>query len=405
MKKYNFIYIALARWDGPYASTAWAIAQELAVEHNVFYIENPYTLKDMAANFTKKYMRKRMLALIFGLSKYHKPFKNKNLIVVTPMVILPINWLKNNSIYRLLNRLNNSLMYLCIKQTISKYKLDSYISFNSFNPFYGLFFPEKFNPTQRIYQSVDAIEQSAYLQKHGTYWENEYVKCSDFTITTSSKLKEKLQAFNNNVHLVPNAADISLFKTVRYKSFNLPDDIKHIGSEKKVIGYIGNICHRIDYALLLKIAKQYSNCILLMVGPLNTENAMLKELKSLKNVIFTGAKPLNELPDYLHRFNCGLIPFLSNKLTASIYPLKINEYLAAGLQVVSTAFSNDIRDFKSIIFLSETADSFVNNIEHALIKPDREWLRKSLLFVSNNTWGNRAEQLTQLINNYTNHAN
>jgi len=400
MSKFNFIYLALARWDGPYASTAWAIAKELAEDNHVFYIENPFTLKDLITGIGKKDIRRRLPALIFGVNKYKQPIKNKHLIVVTPLAVLPINWLPKNALYRWLNKINNKLIYRAIKSTIKKYELTAHISFNSFNPFYGPHLLKSFKPSLSIYQSVDAIEQSEYLEKHGPYWERNYVAKADFSITTSSKLKEKLLSYHQNIHLVPNAADISLFKTARTDNFQLPDDIKDINGEEKVIGYIGNICHRIDYDLLLEVAKTYGNCKLVMVGPIKANNQILDELIAMNNTIFTGAKPLQELPKYLQRFDCGLIPFLSNKLTASIYPLKINEYLASGTQVVSTSFSEDIKDFESVIHLSNTQDQFVRNVGKALTPPTEEWKAKSLNFVASNNWKNRSNQLLELIKSY-----
>ncbi len=137
-----------------------------------------------------------------------------------------------------------------------------------------------------------------------------------------------------------------------------------------------------------------------MVGPIKANNETLNQLKAMENTLFTGAKPLHELPKYLQRFDCGLIPFLSNKLTASIYPLKINEYLASGTQVVSSSFSEDIKDFESVIHLSNTQDEFVKNIEKALLPPTQEWKEKSINFVINNNWENRANQLLELIKSY-----
>ena len=109
------------------------------------------------------------------MNKYQKPLKDKNLIVVTPLAILPINWLPNNAIYRWLNKINNKLIYRAVRSTIRKYNLKAYISFNSFNPFYGPHLLKSFKPSLSIYQSVDAIEQSEYLEKHGPYWEKKYV--------------------------------------------------------------------------------------------------------------------------------------------------------------------------------------------------------------------------------------
>jgi glycosyltransferase involved in cell wall biosynthesis len=402
MPQYNFIYMALARWDGPYASTAWAIAQALAKQHHVFYIENPFTIKDAIFGLKEKRMRQRIPALLFGKKKFTSPFPALNLVVITPLAILPINWLPKGPIYNLLNKLNSYLVYRSIKSTLNTYKLANYISFNSFNPFYGIDFPKSFQPKLIIYQSVDAIEQSDYIKKHGPEWEERYVRKADFSVTTSTQLRKKLAVINPDVHLIPNAAEITLFKTAREKVLEKPHELKKLAEDQPIIGYIGNICHRLDYDLLIKLATIYSNYHLVMVGPQKAQHEKVEKLKAMDNVIFTGSKPLKELPNYLQYFTVGIIPFLCNELTTSIYPLKINEYLASGTPVVSTSFSVDIQDFKQVIQLATSADEFIENIAVAAIQKNKEWDKESLSFVAANNWDNRAQQLVELINEKSN---
>src|SRR5262249_53912748 len=50
-----------------------------------------------------------------------------------------------------------------------------------------------------------------------------------------------------------------------------------------------------------------------------------------------GRKPHEELPAYCKGFDVALMPFRINELTLNANPLKVREYLAAGLPVVSTA--------------------------------------------------------------------
>jgi len=65
-------------------------------------------------------------------------------------------------------------------------------------------------------------------------------------------------------------------------------------------------------------------------------------------VVFYGPKKVQDLPAYLKTFSLGIIPFIKNQFTKGIYPLKINEYLAAGIPVVSTNFGY-LEDFETII--------------------------------------------------------
>jgi hypothetical protein len=98
--------------------------------------------------------------------------------------------------------------------------------------------------------------------------------------------------------------------------------------------------------------------------------------------------------------DCALIPFLCNTLTASIYPLKINEYLAAGKPVVSTGFSDDIRSFADCIYLAENPGDFVRLVGEALAENDPEKTRRRIEVAESNTWEARIRQLQDIVTSY-----
>src|SRR5205823_13577165 len=56
-----------------------------------------------------------------------------------------------------------------------------------------------------------------------------------------------------------------------------------------------------------------------------------------RNVYFLGRKPYADLPRYAKAFDVALMPLKVNELTLASNPLKVREYLPAGLPVVSTA--------------------------------------------------------------------
>ena len=67
------------------------------------------------------------------------------------------------------------------------------------------------------------------------------------------------------------------------------------------------------------------------------QTCALPILKDMKNVAFLGIKQHSELAEYIDRFDVCLIPYLLNDYTETVYPTKLNEYLARGKAVVSTA--------------------------------------------------------------------
>jgi teichuronic acid biosynthesis glycosyltransferase TuaH len=393
----QIIYIALARWDGQYASTAFSIAEELSNQQKkVYYIENPLTLKDILLNINKKEITRRLPALFLGIKSTYKI--KENLTAVTPHVVLPINWMPKGGLYNLSAKFNNIIFKKSIKKIIKREKLDDYIIYNSFNPFYYFNSKSAF-PKFSIYQSVDDISQSDYIKKHGAYLEKKYVQSSDLVLTTSSHLKKKLSQYNQNTHLVANAANVKLFNKALDQVGNEAKLNSNLEKYRAVIGYVGNICHRINYQMLIKIADKYPEYLLLMVGPVNANNQELQKLKKHDNVFFTGSKKPSELIPYLKKMDCSIIPFLKNELTKSIYPLKINEYLAAGLPVITTNFSEDIKSFKDVIYLSKNEEQFVDHIHKAIAENNKELIQKRTAFVATNNWENRALQILDIIKN------
>ncbi|MFQ3409822.1 glycosyltransferase, partial [Escherichia coli] len=59
-------------------------------------------------------------------------------------------------------------------------------------------------------------------------------------------------------------------------------------------------------------------------------------VRNLPNVHFTGRRPYQSLPGYCKKFDIAVLPFVVNELTLAANPLKLREYLAAGLPVVAT---------------------------------------------------------------------
>ena len=62
-----------------------------------------------------------------------------------------------------------------------------------------------------------------------------------------------------------------------------------------------------------------------------------RELLGLPNVVALGPRPQAVLPDYLRHCQVALVPFADNRHTRASLPLKLWEYLAAGLPVVTRA--------------------------------------------------------------------
>lgn len=390
----------MSRWDGQYSSAIISLAKELALTHRVFYIDHPFTLKDYYTKKTSKEIESRRDALSSGKNMFKNPKGfPKNFIAVTTKLVLPINFLPAGILYNFLSKWNDRIVFEAVRNAIKEYSIKRFIFLNSFDPFYMRSFPADFRPELFIYQTRDDISQARHSAKHGVYLENEQVKKAKLVLATSKELTKAKRALNPNTYHLPNAADVELFTEARGKNMPVPAELK--SKQGKVILYMGNIgWARVDFPLLKKIADN-PEWTLLLVGPTDSAEQTKVGLDKMPNVIFTGAKKISELPAYVAYSDCTLIPFQCNTLTKSIYPLKINEYLAAGKPVVTTNFSEDISEFSEVAYSANTHEEFLALIQKSLAEdsPERQKLR--IKVAEQNSWTARVKTFWELIEKHS----
>lgn len=396
-KDFDIVMIGQSRWDNPYSSPAFSLAKEFAKHNRVFYIDHPFTLKDYISQYKNgNTVKSRKKALLFGKDIYKKiDGVPQNLTVVIPKLTLPINWLQKGFIYNFFSGLNDKVLFQALRKTIKDFSIKKYIFINSFDPFYFRNFPKNIKPEIYVYQTIDDISQEKYIARHGVKLEEEAVRKADFSLATSSELTKSLSKFTNNVFCLPNAADFSLFQRAFTDKLKRPVELENIN--KRIICYTGVIGTRINYGLLKKLATTHSDKVLLMVGPLDNDSYKKVGLDKLSNVVFTGAKKIADLPFYLQHSDCCIIPFEYSKLTKSIYPLKINEYLTAGKPVVATSFSEDIKEFSDVAYVSETEEDFIKNIDLAISENSEEKQQLRIQKAEKNSWEGRVKKFWEII--------
>lgn len=239
--------------------------------------------------------------------------------------------------------------------------------------------------TKIIYDLIDPWDTEL---GHGWYHksiEYEIIKQSNIFTATAIKLQSQLkQKTNKPVHLIPNAYDNNLFiKKIYERPMDLPPE--------PIIGYVGALWGSwFDIDLVFQVARQFPKYNIVLIGEyLNQFNNIAPS-----NVYFLNIKAQKDLPPYLSYFNVALIPFKTNKLTEGVNPLKVYEYLAMGLPVVSTLMP-ELENIPSI-FLAEYKKDFIEKINIASsttvdFSQVANWLEQ-------NTWKSRINRLLELIN-------
>lgn len=386
----DVVIISTSRWDNPYSSVGFSFAKEFAKNNRVFYIDHPFSLNELATQYSNNpNIKSRIPALLLGKNAYRKiNGLPDNLTIVTPKLTLPINWLNEGYLYDLLWKVNEQAAISALRKIIKDFSIRRYVFFNSFDPFYFKNIPIDIKPLVKIYQTIDDITQETYVARHGVRLEQEAIINADVSFGTSRELTKLIARYSDTVFCVPNAADFTLFQKAATQKLERPKEL--IGINKKVICYTGNIGSRINYGLLKKVAVTHIDKLLLMVGPISNNDYKEFGLDQLPNVLMVGAKDINELPSYLQHSDCLLIPFEYSILTKSIYPLKINEYLTAGKPVVTTAFSEDIQDFSDVAYVAKTEEEFLIKIEQSIQENNPAKIMERIAKAAHNTWQARV---------------
>ena len=397
--KIDIIYMTLFPWENEYSSVSLSFTKEFAKNNRVFYINHPYSIKDYWNKRKTNIAQKRKKKLLQGKMQYEAipGIETDRAIAIHPPLTIPINWLPKGSIYNFFYKINHKRIQKTILKVIKDYNIENYVYLNCYDPFFvGCLPKNKFSPLLNIYQCIDDFSIEPYSAKHGLPLENVAIKGADVVVATSSNLVKIKKYLNPNIYLLPNAVDLSIFDKAVNSKLQIPSEIANV--KNKMIGFTGNMDNvRFDFALVKKMAEIHSDKTVVLVGPINCEEFYTLGIDKLPNVITTGSKNIQELPNYLQYFDVTIIPFELNKQTESIYPLKINEYLAAGKAIVSTSFSEDIKTFVDWIYLAKDEEHFMQLIDIAIDENNDNRIAKRVEKAKTNTWVERVKTFWEIV--------
>ena len=119
-------------------------------------------------------------------------------------------------------------------------------------------------------------------------------------------------------------------------------------------------------------------------------------LRALPNVYHLEPVQVSQVPHYVKGFQVGLMPYLQNRHAEHISPLKLYDYLAAGLPIASVDIPA-AREFSQYVHLADNPQSFVQAVRSALSDSTSERYQARRNIAAQHTWEARVEQLSCLI--------
>jgi glycosyltransferase involved in cell wall biosynthesis len=153
------------------------------------------------------------------------------------------------------------------------------------------------------------------------------------------------------------------------------------------------VATKLDLDLIGALARARPDWTLALVGPVGPGDPRtdVSALAPLPNVHLLGARPYAALPEVLRAADAGIVPYAINELTRSVFPMKVYEYLAAGLPVVSTP----LPALDGVAGVATAADgpAMAAALERALAEDGPEARRARSNAVRDRSWEARLEEI------------
>ena len=248
------------------------------------------------------------------------------------------------------------------------------------------------HPGLVVYHCVDdiaaqeGIDAASFLAA-----ERRFARRADLVIASAPALAERMRELSDNVLYAPNVADTSLFATALEPG---PIDAQLEPLTEPRIVFVGAIAaNKVDFELLAGVAAARRDWTFALIGPVGMgyPQTDVSPIAAQPNVHLLGSRAQQDLPAVLRGAAAGLIPYLHSRLTASIFPMKVYEYLAAGLPVVATGLPalEGVED----IVLVDGVDQTVAALERALAEDSPERRRARSDAAMNHSWETRLAEI------------
>lgn len=256
---------------------------------------------------------------------------------------------------------------------------------------------EVLRPDLLVYNPYDMFSRTPSWSAAQAEEERQLLHHSDLVIAASEPTRAALQAQTGRpVYCVTNAADAEQF--ARGARQPAPADIAAIPRPR--IGYVGSLNRKVDFGLLARLARREPGWHFVFIGPQGSfddeSRAAFDDCIRLPNIHVLPARPVTELPMCMGALDVGLMCYRKDTWMDFAFPLKLYEYLAAGLPVISTPLPS-LLEHGEFIDLVEGEAAWHGAISAALAgkgpsTPDgrRQEARR-------NTWDARVATIAELI--------
>jgi glycosyltransferase involved in cell wall biosynthesis len=287
-------------------------------------------------------------------------------------------------------RVNSTLLSAALRRVSRRLRFERRIVWTFFPTAVGLL--GRLRESAVIYHCVD--DYAEFRGVNGPALrraERELVKAADLVFTSSELLWRERLKENSRTYFLPHGVDVDHFGRALDPGLPVPADVQAL--PRPIVGYYGLIADYVDLELIAEAARRRPRWSFVLVGGCVTD---LGALRGLANVHLLGPRSYESLPGYCRGFDVGVIPFRVNALTVRANPLKLREYLAAGLPVVSTPLP-EVARYGALVHLADGPEAFVGEIARALEERSGTFIERRRAAMREESWESRVREMCRLI--------
>jgi glycosyltransferase involved in cell wall biosynthesis len=239
-----------------------------------------------------------------------------------------------------------------------------------------------------VYYITDEFSQFSYLDTDKIIaMEKKLCREADIVFCTAHSLLEAKKVYNPNSYLASHGVDYEHFSRALDPNLPIPDDIKDLPGP--VVGFFGLIHDWIDIELIAFLARERPDWSFVVIGSAKVDVSILE---AQKNIHLLGRRPYESLPAYCRGFSAALIPFAVNALTQHVNPIKLREYLSAGLPVVSTPLP-EVLFYRDHCEIAGDHREFLKALDRAIQADSPARRKQRSQAMAGETWEHKVEIL------------
>lgn len=216
-----------------------------------------------------------------------------------------------------------------------------------------------------------------------------------YVVVTADVLRDEVikRRGKKNLAFSSNGVDYNFFQ--ENGSYEFEEEFKEILNKgKPIIMYYGAIAKWFDYKLVKEIAKTDKYSIVLF--GIKYDESFDEQMHDEENIYFLGSRDYKVLKYYASCADVLTIPFIINDITKATSPVKIFEYMALHIPIVTTDMP-ECRKYKSVFIAKNTKD-FLNKVDTAQNKKnDKEYITLLDKEAKENDWEKKAEAIINVI--------